>query len=69
MRIAAAVFAATMVGLGLWGLANRDFAAIWQPVPKSWPAREALVWASGLSRWRVDWASSGGARRRRRPAC
>ena len=48
MRIARVVFAATMVGLGLWGLVNHDFAAIWQPVPKRWPAREALVWVSGV---------------------
>ncbi len=47
MRIAKVIFAATMVGLGLWGLASHDFAAIWQPVPKQWPVREALVWVSG----------------------
>lgn len=48
MRIAAAVFAATMIGLGLWGLVGRDFAPIWAPVPKAWPAREALVWLTGI---------------------
>jgi uncharacterized membrane protein len=48
MRVAGAVFAATMLGLGLWGLANHDFAAIWQPVPKQWPVRGALVWVSGI---------------------
>lgn len=48
MRIAKLVFAATMVGLGIWGLATHDFAAIWQPVPKHWPAREALIWVSGI---------------------
>jgi uncharacterized membrane protein len=47
-RIAATVFAVTMLGLGIGGLASHDFAAIWQPVPKRWPAREALVWFTGL---------------------
>jgi uncharacterized membrane protein len=48
MRIATAVFAATMVALGVAGLLQHDFAAIWQPVPKRWPGREALVWLGGL---------------------
>lgn len=49
MRIPAFVFAATMIGLGVWGLVGRDFAPIWAPVPKHWPAREALVWVTGLA--------------------
>ena len=48
MRTAGLVFAATMVALGVAGLLQHDFAAIWQPVPKRWPGREALVWLSGL---------------------
>ena len=48
MRIAGLVFAATMVALGVAGLLQHDFAAIWQPVPKRWPGREALVWLSGV---------------------
>ncbi|HVS78306.1 MAG TPA: hypothetical protein VHE11_15310 [Steroidobacteraceae bacterium] len=47
MRIAGvshAVFAATMVALGILGLLQGDLAPIWQGVPKEFAAREALIY-------------------------
>lgn len=39
-----AAFAAILIALGIQGLTTGAFTAIWQPVPKGVPAREALVY-------------------------
>lgn len=45
-----AVFAALLIGLGVQGLVTREFTTVWQPVPRTAPAREILVYlCAGLS--------------------
>src|SRR3954469_15374364 len=46
--LAALGMAAGLIGLGALSVAARGFAFQWEPVPKAFPAREALGLLSGL---------------------
>ena len=51
MRIARAghvAFAAIMIGFGILGLVKRELTALWEPVPKTIPAREVLVYVCAV---------------------
>ncbi len=51
MRVASmghAVFAAAMISVGVLGLIQGNFVAVWDPAPKGLPAREVLVYLCAI---------------------
>ena len=47
MQLGARVYGLAAIVLGLVGIAFDDYAAVWQPVPKTWPAHDLLAYVSG----------------------
>jgi uncharacterized membrane protein len=41
------VYGLAAIVLGVTGIAFDDYAAVWQPVPKTWPAHDLLAYVSG----------------------
>ncbi len=46
MQLGARVYGLAAIVLGLVGIAFDDYAAIWEPVPKTWPAHDVLAYVS-----------------------
>lgn len=64
-RVAVRIYSLAAVAFGLVGLAWGDFAAVWQPVPKTVPGRTALAYAVAavllLAGLGVQWRRSAAA--------
>jgi len=48
MKASRLFFALTLIAIGVIGIVGGQIGAIWQPVPKTMPGREALAYACGL---------------------
>ena len=48
VSIGHAVFAATMIAVGIAGLVEGNFVQMWLPVPKTLPGREALAYVCAV---------------------
>lgn len=48
VRLSHAVFALTLIGIGILGLIKGDLTSVWDGVPKAWPVREPLGYLCAL---------------------
>lgn len=48
MKASRLVFAVTLIAIGVFGIFAGNFGAIWQPISKTQPARELLVYLCGI---------------------